>query len=195
VPERTKHKRQARAAATAALALALLAAGCGGGSGDGSVAGGASDLPGPVPEGVTFEKPGEAGVKAHDFTAELMDGTSVQASDLWKDRPVVLVFTASWCETCAKVHRDAAAVAARHEGVALLGIVPEDDAEPALGYAEDLDLGAPLAAADDKTWLDFAAREPPVVVLVAPGGTILRGWPGGVDQAVLEDALDDLTER
>jgi cytochrome c biogenesis protein CcmG/thiol:disulfide interchange protein DsbE len=134
-------------------------------------------------------------VAAGDFSARLVDGATVRASDLWKDRPVVLVFTASWCKTCRDVHRSAAEVVKRHEGAALLGLVPADDARPAADYAADLDLGEPLAAADDKVWLDYAAREPPVVVLVAPGGTVVRGWPGGVDEAVLDKALDDLTEQ
>ena len=133
---------------------------------------------------------------APDFTAELMDGTSVQASDLWKDRPLVLVFTASWCETCADIHRTAARGrrGARGRGAARArprrrcGAAAKD-------YAEELDLGDPLAAADDKVWLDYAAREPPVVVLVGPGGKVLRGWPGGVDEAVLARELDALVER
>ena len=132
---------------------------------------------------------------AGDFTAQLVDGTTVRATDLWKDRPVVLVFTASWCRTCRDVHRSVAEVIERHEGVALLGLVPADDAGPAADYANDLDLGAPLGAADGKVWLDYAVREPPGVVLVAPGGTVVRGWPGGVDEAVLDKALDDLTKQ
>src|SRR5688572_3198607 len=118
-----------RAAASAA-ALVLLAAGCGG---DDRVAGGAEDLPGPVPAGVSFTEP-TRGVQAHDFTAELMDGKPVEASELWNGRPLVLVFTASWCETCADVHRTVAEVVAQHEGVALLGLVPDDDAEGARDY-------------------------------------------------------------
>ena len=182
---------RARAAASAA-ALVLFAAGCGG---DDSVAGGSDDLPGPLPAGVSFDEPTGQGVQAHDFTAELMDGEPVKASELWNDRPVVLVFTASWCETCKDVHRTVAEVVGRHEGVALLGLVPDDDAEGASDYAEDLDLDAPLATAGDKVWLDFAAREPPVVVLVAPGGRVLRGWPGGVEAPVLERELEKLIAR
>ena len=119
----------------------------------------------------------------------------MRASDLWKDRPVVLVFTASWCKACRDVHRSAADVVRKHTGVALLGLVPADDAGPAADYAKDLDLGTPLGTADDKVWLDYAAREPPVVVLIAPGGTVVRGWPGGVDEAVLDKALDDLATQ
>jgi thiol-disulfide isomerase/thioredoxin len=187
-------RRSARAAAlAAALALVLVPAGCGG---DDGTFGGADDLPGPVPEGVTFAKAPANAIEAHDFTATLTDGTPVQGSELWKDRPVVLVFTASWCEACADVHRAAAQAVDEQQGaVALLGLAPPDDAEGARDYAKDLDVGWPLGVADDKVWLDYAAREPPVVVLVGPGGKVLRGWPGGVDEAVLARELDALVER
>jgi thiol-disulfide isomerase/thioredoxin len=148
-----------------------------------------------VPADVSFNEPAEEGVQAHDFTATLMDGEPVQASELWNHRPLVLVFTASWCQTCMDVHTTVAGVVERHEGVALLGLVPDDDAEGARDYAAELDLGDPLATAGDKVWLDYAAREPPVVVLVAPGGKVIRGWPGGVEPAVLERELEKLSAR
>ena len=187
-------RRPARAAAlAAALALVLVPAGCGG---DDGTPGGAEDLPGPVPQGVTFAKPPANAVAAPDFTATLVDGTEVRASELWRDRPVVLVFTASWCETCADVHRTAAEAVDEQQGaVALLGLAPPDDAEGARDYANDLDVSGPLGVVDDKVWLDYAAREPPVVVLVAPGGKIVRGWPGGVDDDVLARELDKLIEQ
>ena len=73
--------------------------------------------------------------------------------------------------------------------------LPDDDAEGARDYADELDLGDPLGTAGDKVWLDYAAREPPVVVLLGPGGTVLRGWPGGVEAAVLDRELEKLTAR
>ncbi len=76
--------------------------------------------------------------------------------------------------------------------VALLGLVPEDDAGPAVDYAKELDLGYPVAAAPERVWLDYAAREPPVIVLVSRGGKVLRGWPGGVPRAVLTRRLGEL---
>src|SRR5688500_7116261 len=91
---------RARAAAAAAALLLLCCGGCGGDE----TAGGAADLPGPVPEGTAFRDPPPDALPAPPFTAELLDGTPLRAADLWRDRPVVLVFTASWCESCADVH-------------------------------------------------------------------------------------------
>jgi thiol-disulfide isomerase/thioredoxin len=178
-------------AAALALGLVLFAFACGGGDGD--TAGGSADLPGPVPDGVVYADPPQNALPAHDFSAELLDGTRVDAADLWADRPVVLIFTASWCERCAELHEDVATAVDEHdEAIALLGVVPEDDAEAARDYADRLDLGRPVAAASERVWLNYAAREPPVVVLVSRGGKVLRGWSGDVDRDVLARRLDEL---
>ena len=175
------------------LGLVLALAGCGG---DESTPGGADDLPPPVPEGVVFAEPPPGGLPAPDFSAPLLDGTRVEAADLWDERPLVLVFTASWCGRCAGVHRDAAAAVDEHDdAIALLGVVAGDDEAPAREYAEELDLGHPVAVAGERIWLNYAAREPPVVVLVARGGRVLRGWPGGVGRALLARSLAELVER
>ncbi|MGH2697850.1 MAG: TlpA family protein disulfide reductase [Actinomycetota bacterium] len=162
---------------------------------DGESHGGAGDLPGPLPSDVAFRKPPRSAVAAPDFSADLLDGTPVTASDLWDDRPLVLMFTASWCDRCADVHRAVAGVVDEHEGaIGLLGVVPADDAEGARGYAQDLQLGHPIAVGDESVWLNYAADEPPLVALIAPGGKILRGWPGGVHAADLAGHLEKLFE-
>ena len=60
-------------------------------------------------------------------------------------------------------------------------------------YADELRLGHAVAVAPEDVWLSYAAREPPVVVLVGPGGTVLRGWPGGVEASLLDQQLDQLS--
>jgi peroxiredoxin len=176
------------------ILLALLAlAGCGG---DDEVAGGAGDLPGPVPAGVEFAEPPLEAVAAPDFTGRLLDGASVTASELWRDRPLVLVFTASYCDRCGEAHREAVRAVDEHDGaIGLLGIVGEDDVEGGREYAEELDLGYPVAVASERVWLDYAAREPGLVVLVTRGGRVLRGWPGGATLAQLRPRLEELFAR
>jgi thiol-disulfide isomerase/thioredoxin len=165
--------------------------GCGGGSD--KAAGGAADLPGTVPEGVVYAKPPAGALPAPRFSANLLDGTPVKAAELWAKRPLLLVFTASWCGRCAESHREAAAVADEYDdAVALLGVVTEDDADAAVEYADKLDLGHPIAVAPERVWLNYAAREPPVVVLVARGGKVVSGWPGGVSREVLRRRLGRL---
>jgi thiol-disulfide isomerase/thioredoxin len=177
----------------APLAALFVLASCGGG---GKTAGGADDLPGPVPDGVEFTAAPATAVAAPDFSAELIDGTPVTASDLWRDRPLVLVFTASYCDRCRQIHRTAAeAVGAHDDAVGLLGVIGEDDVEGGGDYAAELDLGHPVAVASERIWLDYAAREPGLVVLVARGGKVLRGWPGGATAAQLRSRLEELFIR
>ena len=175
------------------LLAALALAACGG---DGEVAGGADDLPGPVPEGVEFAEAPASALPAPPLEGELLDGTPVDAAELWKDRPYLVVFTASFCERCRAIHEAAAEAVEGLDGAAgLLGVVGEDDAAGAAEYAEELDLGHPVAVADDGTWRSYAAREPGLVVLVAKGGEVVRGWPARVTEAELRAALGALVER
>jgi hypothetical protein len=170
----------------------LVLAGCGG---DEEPAGGAADLPGPVPAGVRYAEPPATALPAPDVRAELVDGTPVRGSELWADRPYLIVFTASFCDRCREIHRAAARAVDAQDGAAgLLGVVGDDDAGGA-EYADELDLGYPVAAASDRDWRNFAAREPGLVVLVAKGGRVVRGWPSPPTEAALADALDDLIER
>jgi hypothetical protein len=183
-----------------ALGALLLVAGCTGTDEDAGNQvvshGGAADLPGTLPKDVSFRKSPRNALAAPEFSVALVDGTSVTASDLWDDRPLVLVFTDSDCDECAEVHREVAEVVDEHAGaVALLAVVREDDLEGAREFAEDEQLGYPLALGGERVWLNYAAEEPPLVVLVAPGGKVLRGWPGGVDGADLDAQLDKLYEE
>jgi len=183
------------AAAALALGLVLVACACGGGDA-GDTPGGAADLPGTVPDGVVYADPPTGALPAHAFSAELLDGTGIRAAELWAERPLVLVFTASWCGLCAESHREAAAAVDEYGGaVALLGIVTEDDAGGALEYADELDLGHPIAVGPERVWLNYAAREPPVVVVISRGGKVVRGWPGGVSRAILGRRLGQLVTR
>jgi peroxiredoxin len=176
----------------AVLALLLPLAGCGG---DDEVAGGAADLPGPVPAGVEFAQPPASALPAPDFAAELVDGTPLRGSELWAERPLLLVFTASYCERCRGIYRAAAEAVDGFDGAAgVVGMVGEDDASAGMEYADDLDLGYPVAVASERVWLSYAAREPGLVVLVSRGGKVVRGWPTGVTAAELEAALDKLIE-
>jgi len=188
------------AATALALGAVVLVAGCTGfgeDAGNQVVShGGSGDLPGPLPKDVSFRKARRAALEAPDFFAALIDGTSVTASDLWDDRPLVLVFTESGCGECANVQREIGEVVDEHAGaVALLAVVREDDLEGAREFAEDQQLGFPIALGSERVWLNYAAEEPPLVVLIAPGGKVLRGWPGGVDGSDLDAQLDKLYEK
>jgi len=74
-------------------------------------------------------------------------------------------------------------------------VVREDDIGRAREFAEDQQLDHPVAVGGERVWLNYAADEPPLVVLVAPGGKVLRGWPGEVAVEELAAQLDKLYEK
>lgn len=157
------------------------------------VAGGAATLPGDLPEGTTFEVI-EEGVDAPGVDLELVDGTTVSLAD-YRDRPVVLVFFASWCQWCTEHQAELNELAdAGGDKVLFMGITGTDDAERAAEYAAEHELSYPVALDPDLTvHRAFAVQEPPLVALIAPGGKLVRGWQGGVSPQTLADALADFS--
>jgi thiol-disulfide isomerase/thioredoxin len=155
-------------------------------------AGGEADLPEPVSTDVSFVASPPDAAPAPEFSGELIDGTPFEAATLWADRPLVLMFTAPWCGRCADQHREVAAAVDEYDGaIALLGLIDDVDDDPA-GYAEEVGVAHPLGLVPTDVWNSYAAEEPPLVVLVGPGGDLLRGWPGGVDQETLTEELGTL---
>ena len=111
------------------------------------------------------------------------------ASELWRDRPVVLVFTASYCDRCAEIHRAAAEAVDAHDGaIGLLGVVGEDDADGGRDYADELDLGHPLAVASERTGSTTPHASPAWSCSSPRAGRSLRGWPGGATAEQLQTA-------
>lgn len=129
---------------------------------------------------------------APSFSGELTDGTAVEASEVWTDRPVVLLFTASWCGRCAEFHRQVADTVDTYDGdIALIALVDGTD-DGIDDYADEMAGAGTVVVVDTEVWNAYAAEEPPLVALVGPGGALLRGWPGSVDQEVLAAQLDGL---
>ncbi|MER7890069.1 TlpA disulfide reductase family protein [Micromonospora sp. NPDC094482] len=192
--------RRARCLAAAALALvtALSSTAC---SADDDpsgrpqpVAGGAAVLPGPVPAGLALRPapPGAPGAPA--VSGALTDGSTVAFADLWATRPVVLVFFSSWCTVCAQ-RQDALSELARahRDRVVFVGVATEDKAPDVQRYLREHRVEYPVVLDEDGAiWRAYAVREPPAVVVIAKGGALLRGWPGGVDAATLDGKLREL---
>ncbi|MDG4830781.1 TlpA disulfide reductase family protein [Solwaraspora sp. WMMD1047] len=158
------------------------------------VAGGAAALPGPTPSDLALRPAPADSPPAPAITGPLTDGTPLAVADLWADRPVVLSFFSSWCTTCAQRQDALSDLARNHAGrVAFVGVVGEDTAEDVQDYLRTHRVGYPvLVDTEQRFWRSYAVREPPAVVLVARGGALLRGFPGGVDAPTLDRLLADL---
>ena len=103
----------------------------------------------------------------------LLDGTRVEGSTFWKDRPVVLR-SRLW----ARADRSQPDRSARWM---------DDDGDVAT-YPSASIPARPIRPR-------YPVSTPPAVVLIAPGGKLLRGWPGGVDTDTLKDELARLVRR
>lgn len=172
--------------------LAALLTGCGGGE----MRGGASSMPGPVPEGVTFLDADDSLPPAPDVSLNLLDGTLLTGSDLWERRPVVLFFFASWCTACARLQPGLVDLAERYrDRVVFVGIAGEDKQDALAPYLEEHDVPYPVAIDERLTvWRSYGVREPPHPVVVSRGGRVVKGWPGRVPIGTLEETLLDLMD-
>jgi peroxiredoxin len=177
------------------LVLAFVLAACGGTE---ASRGGGDAIPGPLPSGVTVAPEQADAPGAFDFSLTLLDNAPLDMSALWADRPVVLFFFASGCEQCGDQLEMLNDVVERYgDAVPVVGIAGAggDEAADVEAFLEAH--GAVIPVGIDTTdglriWDAYAAREPPLVVLVGPGGHVLRGWPGGASPEALEEAISAL---
>lgn len=149
-----------------------------------------------IPEvtGLTPDKasPGSTdAVGAPEFTGRTISGTTVRGTELWRSGPVVMVFFASWCGTCAQNQPVWNDLAARYAGRAkFVGVVPDEQVDQLTEYLATHPVSYQVISDPDKRiWRSFGVTEAPLVVLIGTGGRLLRGWPGGVSGAELDRAL------
>jgi len=171
----------------------LVLAGCGA---DQARDGGRDTLPGSLPAGVTFAAPTSTAV-APPLELSLLDSTPVEGARLWKDRPVVVFFFASWCSRCATQQEALAPLAEKYRDVVtFVGVGGQDKAPAVKSWLDAHDVTYPVGIDGGlQTWRRYAVRQPPAVILVAPGGKLERGWPGGVSRDVLAGQLERLVRR
>jgi peroxiredoxin len=176
------------------LLVAMLAlAACDGGKQQ-APAGGAGTLPGPVPAGLALRPVPPGTPSAPVFTGTLTDGTAHAAADLWSERPVVLLFFSSWCTTCAE-RQGALGELARgyRDRVVFVGVASEDEPAELDTYLRAHRTEFPVVVdADGTISRSYAVREPGAVAVVAKGGALLRGWPGGLDASTLDTRIREL---
>ncbi|BCB77757.1 TlpA disulfide reductase family protein [Phytohabitans flavus] len=157
-------------------------------------AGGATALPGPVPTGLALRPVPPDTPGAPVFTGALTDGTNLAVADLWAERPVVLLFFSSWCTTCAE-RQDALSELARgyRDRVVFVGVVTEDEPAELDAYLRTHKAEFPVVVdADGTISRSYAVREPGAVAVVAKGGALLRGWPGGLNASTLDQRIREL---
>lgn len=118
------------------------------------------------------------------FTLTLLDGTTLDLAEQWKDRPVVLVFFESWCELCARQQPDITALSEEYRDTVLfVGVGHESSRADATKFVRDNDIDYPIGLdASGDVWRRYRVDEPPLIALISKGGRLVRGWPGGTSE-------------
>lgn len=170
-----------------AVLAALLLGGC-------STPATTGQFPGPVPEGVVFREPPDSAPEAPAFKLDLIDGRSLDMTEQWVDRPVVLVFFESWCTVCREQQPGINKLVADYrDTVMFLGIANMSQSADVEQYVSENRITYPVGIdPSGRSWLQYAVSEPPLIALISKNGRVLRGWPGGVESDVLKQQIEEL---
>lgn len=152
------------------------------------------ELPGPVPENFVFRDPPASAPSAPDVELDLVDGRTLDVTEEWAERPVVLVFFESWCTLCREQQEGINDVVADYRDVVLfVGIANLSEPADVEQYVSDNDITYPVGIdSTGRTLLNYAVTEPPLVALVSKGGRLLRGWPEGLAGEELAQQIEQL---
>lgn len=134
--------------------------------------------------GTTYVEAPPTAPPAPAFDLELLDGSTLDLAEQWKDRPVVLVFFESWCELCARQQAGITALSEEYRDTVLfVGVGHESSREETTTFVRDNDIGYPIGLdVSGDVWRRYRVDEPPLITLVSKGGRLVRGWPGGTDE-------------
>lgn len=130
-------------------------------------------------------KPGmplEKGNKAPDFTAELVDGTTLTLSEL-QGKPVIINFWATWCGPCVKEMPAFERLKADYgDEIGIIAVNCGDDAETVKEFVEKNGYTFPIAL--DETY-DISMLYPtngiPYTVILDENGTVSHLSTGATD--------------
>ncbi|HET6727974.1 MAG TPA: TlpA disulfide reductase family protein [Jiangellaceae bacterium] len=176
----------------AVVVLAAALAGCSTSADGGSDA--LASTPGPVPEGVEFRTPPAGTPAAPAFELPLLDGDVMDTAEQSAQRPIVLTFFESSCEPCREQQQEINDVAAEFgDAVLFLGIAGSSEPDDVREYVSENDVAYPVGTdPGGKIWFQYGVDEPPLVVLVSRGGSLVRGWPGGIGGNDLREQIEEL---
>lgn len=130
-------------------------------------------------------KPGmplQKGNKAPDFTAELLDGTTLTLSD-YKGKPVIINFWATWCGPCVK---EMPAFERLKEDfgdeIGIIAVNSGDDTETVKDFAEENGYTFPIALDEDfSISMLYPTNGIPYTVILDAEGNVTHISTGALD--------------
>jgi peroxiredoxin len=131
---------------------------------------------------------------APDFSLTELDGHTMQLS-AYHGKVVLLDFWATWCTPCRTEAPRFVEMQNRYgsQGLQILGISMDDDAEPVRGFEQDLQLNYPIVMGNAAVGESYGGVFGlPVVFLIDRDGRIAAKYRGPVDLVALEHQTNKL---
>jgi thiol-disulfide isomerase/thioredoxin len=130
----------------------------------------------------------EVGLRAPDFTVEVIDGGTFTLSD-HQGGPVVVNLWASWCPPCREEIPDISAYASANPEVTVVGVAVEDAEQTAREFAAQIGASYPLALGT----VEFEDAYPnlglPATYVIDGSGTVTNIHTGIIDEPTLADLV------
>lgn len=135
---------------------------------------------------------GSIGSSAPAFELQDLDGNTVRLADL-RGRPVIVNFWASWCGPCVEEFPLLQAAAADHaaDGLALVGIVYQDNADAARAFMQSMGAGWPTLMDPGEQVADAfgIVAGPPETFFIDAEGIVMARQIGQLSASDLERHL------
>lgn len=131
------------------------------------------------------------GEMAPDIELEMLDGATSRLSDL-RGRPVMVNFWATWCIPCRKEFPLMVAAYEDHrdDGLEILGVIHDDEAEGAREFSAERGATWPmLQDPDDVAWNDYRGAVMPTSFFIDAAGVVRAFSIGGFSEAGLDSQL------
>jgi cytochrome c biogenesis protein CcmG, thiol:disulfide interchange protein DsbE len=147
----------------------------------------------------TSDSPGEGGRTsqlvgrlAPSIAGDTLDGGEFDLASQ-RGRWVVVNFFATWCTPCIVEHPELADFHERHRAIgdaSVVSVVFDDDPDEARQFFEDRGGEWPVVVDEDRSVaVDYGVPQVPESFVVAPDGTIVHLFRGGVTAAELDDLV------
>ncbi len=146
--------------------------------------------------GDIFTKSPQVGDFAPDFVSEDVDGKKISLSDFRGEKPVLLVFWATWCGFCAKELPDLKAFANEYQNKIQVITIPSGEVEETIrNYIQEKDINFLMVLDENRTiWNQYLVRGTPFHFLISNQGKIITLRPGLASREDLEIMTTMLTE-